>query len=200
MGSSDSATDDRRAADAVDLAKHWFALAVADDLAMLTQALQVAKRRLEAAKAVMKRTPSPYAAFLQTLLGGLADPRPPIRFECAHALDQFGDARCRPLLAALLGDPVPRVRWMAMHALSCHACGEETVSDEPAVKAAIARAALEDPSIQVRRHATTALGLNGGAEAAAVLRTLLACETDATLRRNAVQALRRREPVQAAAT
>ncbi|MFI4973893.1 MAG: HEAT repeat domain-containing protein [Caulobacterales bacterium] len=173
------------------LAERWFALAVADDLPALTRVAAVSKRRLEAAKAVMRVDAVRYEAFVQALLRGLGDPRPRLRFECAHALDQFGDERCRGPLAALLDDPVPRVRWMAMHALSCHACGEGTVAHDPAVRARITRAALEDPSIQVRRHAAVALGLNGDAAAADSLRKLASAGADARLKRNAAWALSR---------
>jgi len=108
-----------------------------------------------------------------------------VRFECAHALDQFGDARCVGPLAALMDVKVPRVRWMAMHALSCHACGEDTVSLDPAIAARIARAAMEDASPRVRRNAAVALGLAAAPASAPILRELLAREADPKLRRMA---------------
>ncbi|HEY3887048.1 MAG TPA: HEAT repeat domain-containing protein, partial [Caulobacteraceae bacterium] len=126
-------------------------------------------------------------AFVQVLIDGLASRRAPIRFSLAHGLDTFGDEHCRPHLIALMEDPVPRVRWMAMHALSCHACGEKPEALEADVSARIARAAVHDPSIRVRRNAVVALGLAGaGAE---LLRDLAASDADFKVRRNAEWAL-----------
>ncbi len=188
---SGAATDRKTTgkADAQALARSWFTLAEAGDLLALLAALSVRKRAMEAAREVMKADPARYAAFVQMFVAGLADRRPRVRFEAAHALDQFGDARCRSSLADLMDDPVPRVRWMAMHALSCHACGEETVSPDPAVEARIAAAALTDPSIRVRRNAAGALGLARRPSAVPTLRRLLAAETDAKLRNMAAWAL-----------
>ena len=51
---------------------------------------------------------------------------------------------------------------MAMHALSCHACGEKPGALEDAIRDRIITAATSDPSPQVRRHAAVALGRKGG--------------------------------------
>ncbi len=141
------------------LAAAWFALAEAGALPELTHALAVAKWRIEAARDLMRQERRRYAAFQAALVGGLASPRPRLRFECAHALDIFGDASTRTPLTALMSDPVPRVRWMAMHALSCHACGEKPDALEAEVRARIGEAARADPSPQVRRQAAVALSL-----------------------------------------
>lgn len=92
------------------LAERWFALAEAGDLAALNRLLSVGKGRLEAARDLMRRDPIRYQGFVQTLISGLADRRARIRFECAHDLDIFGDAACRPYLVPLMEDLVPRVR------------------------------------------------------------------------------------------
>jgi HEAT repeat protein len=169
--------------DAEALAERWLALAEAGDLRALAIALAVGKGRIEAARAVMQRAPDRYAAFRQALVGGLAAANPRTRFECAHALDLFGDATTREPLARLMDDPVPRVRWIAMHALSCHACGEKPGALEADVRERIMHAAANDPSPQVRRHAALALGLAHEAGAAPVLDAMLARESDAkTLR------------------
>lgn len=173
--------------DAEPLAERWFKLAEAGDVAALVRSFAIGKGRTQAAREVMRRDETRYQAFVEVLIGGLADRRPRIRFECAHGLDTFGDDRCRPRLIPLMEDPVPRVRWMAMHALSCHACGEKPEALEAEVGARIARAAMHDPSIKVRRHAVVALGLAGaGAE---LLRDLAASDADVKLRRNAEWAL-----------
>ena len=150
---------DAKQPDAVMLAEGWFALAAAGDLRGLARALAVGKGRKDAARAVMQRSPERCRAFQQALVIGLRSHRPRTRFECAHALDSFGDASVRGALARLMDDPVPRVRWMAMHALSCHACGGKPAALEDGVREKIAAAALSDPSPKVRRHAVFALTL-----------------------------------------
>lgn len=164
--------------DAEMLAARWFALAAAARLAELGRAMAVGKGRLHGARIVMQRSPERYAAFQAALVRGLAAPQSRIRFECAHALDQFGDESTRAPLAALMDDPVPKVRRMAMHALSCHACGEKPGKLEADVRERIMRAAAGDPSPQVRRHAAVALGLAHELRAAPVLDAMLAHEAD----------------------
>jgi HEAT repeat protein len=169
--------------DAEALAERWFMLAESVRLAELGRAMAVGKGRLTAARAVMQRSPARYAAFQAALVRGLGAAQVRMRFECAHALDQFGDDSTRQALAALMDDPVPRVRWIAMHALSCHACGEKPGSLEADVRTRIMCAAASDPSPQVRRHAAVALGLAHEVGAAPMLDAMLARETDAkTLR------------------
>jgi HEAT repeat protein len=154
-------------------------------LARLGRALAVGKGRMQAARAVMQVAPERYAGFQQALVEGLAAAQSRVRFECAHALDTFGDATTRAPLAVLMDDPVPRVRWIAMHALSCHACGEKPDALEAAIRERIIDAAAHDPSPQVRRHAAVSLGLAHEASAAPVLDAMLADEADAKTRRMA---------------
>jgi hypothetical protein len=175
--------------DAQMLAEQWFALAAAEDLRPLGRALAVGKARKRAARAVMQSQPARYIAFQQALLRGLGARRDRVRFECAAALGTFGDATTRAPLARLMDDPVPRVRWMTMHALSCHACSETPGVLEPEYRDRIVQAALTDPSVRVRHHAAVGLGLMRDVLAAPVLREVLARETDARLRRGATWAL-----------
>ena len=174
--------------DAGTLAERWFGLAEAGDLSGRARAMAVGKGRLHAARMVMERAHDRYAAFQAALVSGLASPQSRIRFECAHALDQFGDDATRPALARLMADAVPRVRWMAMHALSCHACGAKPDALELSIRERIISAAAGDPSPQVRRHAAVALGLAHEAGAAPVLEAMLGRETDAKTRRMAAWA------------
>src|SRR5262249_45629917 len=178
-----------RAEDAEALAQSWFRHANTGDFGGLVASLAVAKRRMLAARALMQADQAAYDAFLDTLVRGTAHPNPRIRFECAHALDGFGDARCVEPLTRLIDDPVPRVRWIAMHALSCHACNDSSCVDDPAVQTRIAKRARTDASIQVRRHATTALGMIGAPAAVQTLRAIVAAERDAALLRAANWAL-----------
>lgn len=138
--------------------------------------------------------PADRARVLAVLLQGLGHPNPRVRFECAHALDTYGDASCRAGLVALMDDPVPRVRWMAMHALSCDACKDDLFGDDAEVRERIAALALEDPSVQVRRHAIPALAAAGGPRVLDALQAIVARETDPTALRNAQGALRRMSP------
>ena len=184
--------------DARMLAQRWFGLADAGDVMALNRSLAVGKGRLEAAREAMRAQSGPYRRFLDVMVAGLRDRRPRARFECAHALDVFGDITCREPLIALMEDRVPKVRWMAMHALSCHACGEGLGEVDDAVVRRIADAALTDDSIQVRRQASAALGLGGWSGAAPVLRQILNEATDGKLLRTAVWALKTLERSKAA--
>ena len=136
----------------------------------------------------MQQSPDRYGAFQQALVAGLGSRQSRVRFECAHALDQFGDETTRPALARLIDDPVPRVRWMAMHALSCHACGEKPGALEIEIRERIMAAAAHDPSPQVRRHAAVALGLAHEQSAAPLLRAMQDRESDAKTRRMVARA------------
>jgi len=152
------------------------------------RALNVGKGRIEAAREVMRNDPVRYRAFQQALMRGLTSTARD-RFECAHALDLFGDASTRYALVPLMDDPVPRVRWMAMHALSCHACGEKPGPLEVDIRERVVEAARSDPSARVRFHAATALALAHETSAIPVLREMLTRETDPRLLRGAAWAL-----------
>lgn len=174
--------------DARTLAELWFALGAARELTALGQAMAVGKGRMQAARLVMQQATDRYGDFQRALVEGLGSPSSRVRFECAHALDTFGDADTRAALAPLMDDPVPRVRWMAMHALSCHACGEKPDALEAIIRERIIAAAERDPSPQVRRHAAVALGLARETSAAPVLDAMLEREADAKTRRMAAWA------------
>jgi len=140
------------------------------------------------------------AIVVDALLTGLRHDDSRIRFDCAHALDHYADDRCSGPLRLLLADPVPRVRRMALHSLSCDACkvaplpmGADTddAEDHDLVALVVAHA-LGDPSVNVRRHATIALGACcGDPRALGALETLLVTERDPAILRNARWALRR---------
>lgn len=171
------------------LAERWFALARAGEFSDLFKAMAVKKRVLEATRVVMRGDKVAFEGFVQTLLSGLADSRPRVRFESAHALDQFGDARAVAPLVRLMDDRTPRVRRMAMHALSCHACGDGTVTLDPAIVERILVAADADPSPRVRRNAAVALGLGSAPGVAERLRDLLDRSEDRRFRQMAAWAI-----------
>lgn len=95
-------------------------------------------------------------------------------------------------LRQLVDDPVPRVRRMALHVLSCDVCKLAPLPADDDLVALVIDRALADPSIQVRRHATVALG-SGHCDTRVehVLETLATQETDPAIRREARHAVRR---------
>ncbi|MGO8946571.1 MAG: HEAT repeat domain-containing protein [Ktedonobacterales bacterium] len=125
------------------------------------------------------------------LLEGLKSAHPRVRYDCAHALDHFADDRCVGPLRQLVDDPVPRVRRMALHVLSCDVCKLAPLPADDDLVALVIDRALADPSIQVRRHATVALGGHRDTRVEQVLETLATQETDPAIRREARQAVRR---------
>ena len=179
----------RRELGAAELAESWFALAEAGDLDTLWRKMGVGKHRSNAARAIMLMDKERYDRFVDTIVLGLAHPRGRARFEYAHVLDSFGDARCIAPLRALMEDPVPRVRWMAMHALTCHDCGEATCPNDPELVERILHHLHHDENIRVRRHAAIALGEAGGIGAKATLEAVVADAADPGLRRFAEYAL-----------
>jgi|SRR5579871_687748 len=137
---------------------------------------------------LLKEDTETFRLLADVCVAGLSHKSPPVRFGCAHLLDRFGAPEAVPQLIRLSYDPVPRVRWMAMHALSCDICKRHRPQSDEAVRRA-AELALTDLSVQVRRHATCAVGQLGGSDAEAVLRTL-ENDPDVAVRRNARQMLR----------
>jgi hypothetical protein len=134
-----------------------------------------------------------YPALVEGLLAGLSHASPRVRYNCAHALDHMADERCVEPLRRLLDDPVPRVRRVALHVLSCEGCKVHPLPMEDDLVARVIDHALADPSIKVRRHAATALGnFCVDPRAGLALETLVVQETDVALLREARWALRRR--------
>ncbi|HLY32223.1 MAG TPA: HEAT repeat domain-containing protein, partial [Ktedonobacterales bacterium] len=99
----------------ISLAKHGDAEALAREFSHLPR-----RDTLAARTQIVER--GAQATLVDTLLIGLHHPQARVRFDCTHALDHFADDRCVEPLRRLLSDPVPRVRWMATHVLSCEAC------------------------------------------------------------------------------
>jgi HEAT repeat protein len=132
------------------------------------------------------------AVVADALVHGLSDEHARVRHDCAHALDHFADNRCILPLRRLLDDPVPCVRRVAVHVLSCDACKLVPLAADDELIDHVIACALQDPSINVRRHAASALGgFRADPQAVSTLDLLLARESDAALLRNARQALRR---------
>jgi len=131
-----------------------------------------------------------YTRLVDALLANVDHPHPRVRFGVAQAMDHFADARCAAPLRAMLSDAVPRVRWAALHSLSCEACKLAPIARNDDLVELVIALALHDPSIRVRRVATYNLGGDCyDLRAVAALEQLLAHATDAAILRGARWAL-----------
>jgi HEAT repeat protein len=129
---------------------------------------------------------------VDTLLLGLEQRQPAIRYRCAEALDHFGDERCFEPLSRLVTDAVPRVRRMALHALGCDACKLTPLPRECDVLPLIIDRALNDPSIAVRRAAASVLCQHThDPRAFDVVNSLAGQERDGAILRSVHRVLRR---------
>jgi hypothetical protein len=127
------------------------------------------------------------------LLEGLSHSLSRVRFNCTNALDHMADERCAEPLRRLLSDAVPRVRRAALHSLSCDACKLRPIEADEDVLPIVLDMALHDPSIRVRRAAVPLLeSYCEDARAVETLRLLAQTSNDASMRRSAQGALRRR--------
>jgi hypothetical protein len=99
-----------------------------------------------------------YTRLIDVLLANVDHPQPRVRFLVAQAMDHFADARCAAPLRAMLRDTVPRVRWAALHSLSCEACKLAPIAQDDHLVELVIALALHDPSIRVRCVATYTLG------------------------------------------
>jgi HEAT repeat protein len=132
-----------------------------------------------------------FRLVVDTLILGLDHTQPTIRCRCAEALDHFGDEHCFEPLQRLVSDPVPRVRRVALHSLSCDACKLMLLPRDCDVLALIIDHALNDPSISVRRAAVSKLDQHcHDPRAVEVLSLLAAQERDRAILRSVHRALR----------
>jgi HEAT repeat protein len=180
------------------LAEEIVARAKAHDVTGLAAIPGIGKEDAAKVIAIIAAEPKSWRAAIDAYILGLSHENPRVRYECAHMLDRFGDPRAVEPLVNLSYDSVPRVRWMAMHALSCDICKAERPQSDKALGRAI-ELAIGDESVQVRRHATCAVAALGGRGAEEILRTLQA-DPDAVVRRNAKQMLRLLNRPQSTAT
>jgi HEAT repeats len=89
-------------------------------------------------------------------LGARSHPSPKIRWQCPTLLDHLdGDDSVPVFIEALLGDPVPRVRRHALHALSCDLCKQAPVCVD--VVPAIAECVRTDNNAKVKQQARLVL-------------------------------------------
>ena len=131
--------------------------------------------------------PQAWAGLVDILIAGLAHPNPSVRYSCAHDLDMFDDGRGAAALALLIDDPVPRVRSMAMHSLVCDACKSAPRPWADDICRRVAAPALNDASVNVRRHAIVHVARCEPSLAVKTLKAVLERETDERARRRADQ-------------
>ena len=173
------------------MAERLLAAAQQPALPPVFQALFVPGRDMLAMRAFLVERDT-LAIVIDALLRGAADTSAHTRYLAAQAMDTFADARCAEPLRRLLHDPVPRVRWAALHSLACDDCKIQPLHKPHNLVLTVAGMALHDPSIRVRRVAAWELGqFLPDKTAQAALETLLAQETDPAIRRNVQAGLKR---------
>jgi hypothetical protein len=165
------------------------------DLWQLFATLCIGKRDGEAVRAHMVAHGT-YTTVVDALLTAADHPHDRLRFLAAQAMDHFADQRCEEPLRRLMHDPVPRVRWAAIHSLGCEECKLAPLEVGGDRVASLIELALHDPSIRVRRVASYELA-NACADprALAALERILAHASDPTIVRNVRKALERGQGV-----
>jgi hypothetical protein len=175
------------------IAEQWLAFAEQQAIGPLLYAMAIPARDIDAARAYLVEQGT-YTRIVDALLLGIESQHVRIRFLAAQAMDHFADQRCADALLRLLRDPVPRVRWAAIHSLRCDACKITPLTLETDIVALLFELATIDPSIRVRRVAAYELGcVCHDARAVMTLETLLAHETDMTIIRNARYAIKQQK-------
>jgi hypothetical protein len=127
------------------------------DLQALFEALRIGARDGDEARVLLVEQ-GRFTAVVDTLLAGALHQIPRVRFLTAQAMDHWADERCAAPLHRLLQDPVPRVRWAALHSLGCEACKLAPLAAGADLTNALIALAQTDPSVKVRRVAAWELG------------------------------------------
>jgi hypothetical protein len=94
---------------------------------------------------------------LEALIWGLEHDNAVVRWMCLEHLDAHPDPSAIPHIVRRLDDPVPRVRWHAVHALACDACKDGASFLSFDVLDRLRHAAAADASQRVRRYAAQVL-------------------------------------------
>jgi hypothetical protein len=155
------------------------------DLQELFDALRIGARDGDEARALLVEQ-GRFTAVVDALLAGTSHQSPRVRFLTAQAMDHWADERCATPLRTLLQDPVPRVRWAALHSLGCEACKLAPLAAEDELTGTLITLARTDPSVKVRRVAAWELGQRcTSLQAVAALEALCLEERDPVVLRNA---------------
>ena len=96
---------------------------------------------------------------IEALIWGLSHESAVVRRCCLELLDQHPAPRAVPYILRSLDDPVPRVRWHAVHALLCDGCKAGGSFFTPDVAARLRRVAEYDRSPKVRAYTLQALSV-----------------------------------------
>jgi hypothetical protein len=171
-----------------DLADELLTLASSDVVALAMQ-MTIPLRDIVDVRAHLLETKRLHL-LVDGLLLGLEHGRPKVRADCAGALDHFADERCAEPLMRLLFDPVPKVRRMALHSLSCDTCKLSPLEVTGDLVARLIEMTLHDPSIRVRRTALHNLGAScGDPRALKVFEQVVSSESDVEMMRSAKRLL-----------
>ncbi len=178
---------------APEIAAEWVALAERGELNRLLVTMAIGRTKGLEVRDLLAES-GRLTTLVDLLLIGVRHRKPNVRYLSAHAMDMFSDERCLVALLELLDDPVPRVRRSAVHSLVCDDC--KVVPFAPSVSTAdivgrVVDMALNDPSIQVRRHAVVALSHFEDPRVTETLEALIEREADVPLVRNARGTLKR---------
>ncbi|MEM7125533.1 MAG: HEAT repeat domain-containing protein [Chloroflexota bacterium] len=101
---------------------------------------------------------------LEALIWGLKHPSSPVRWGVLEILDNHPGDEAVTYIVEALDDPVPRVRWHAVHALTCELCkdackdGHSNLTSD--IETRMRNIVANDPSPKVRGAAKYALGIN----------------------------------------
>ena len=175
----------------VEVAELLAALAREQDLWQLFSALAMGRYHGDAVRAYMVAQGT-YALVIDALLVAAQHPNARLRFLAAQAMDHFADQRCAEPLQRMLHDPVPRVRWAAIHSIQCEECKLAPLATDGDLLATLIDLALHDPSVKVRRVATYELGQAcADPRATAALEAIQQQEADRTIQYDVRQALKR---------
>ena len=94
---------------------------------------------------------------LEALIWGLYHRNAAVRWVCLEHLDAHPDASAVPHILKKLEDPVPRVRWHAVHALACDACKDGDSFLSAKVITRLEGVSQTDESKKVRGYASQVL-------------------------------------------
>jgi HEAT repeat protein len=94
---------------------------------------------------------------ISALIWGLSHTNASVRRCCLELLDAHPSEEAVPHIVARLDDPVPRVRWHAVHAIRCDVCKAGSSFLTPELMERLREIAANDPSPRVRREAAVGL-------------------------------------------
>jgi HEAT repeat protein len=155
------------------------------------ESLVAVRRCLTASQVRAGRSPLTKDEVALVQRGAVEHPSARVRCECLGVLDhQASDESTEVFRAAVLRDPVPRVRVFALHGLACERCSVEDLCVEDAVGDLI-RVLESDDNPKVRHEAVFVLARLGRRDARAgeMLMRVAECDDDSLVREVALAAV-----------